>query len=122
MQEIYAKTRGDLFKDLLNIQQLTVAYHRPDNIRDLLIPSKLKYCNGQENQVEFYLKDADLIDCVEEINYKQTRNFQISQEKAHLINEVKQINMLALPANKQHLYNPCSKKLQWIHNVNNVNS
>ena len=75
MQEIYVKTCGDLFKDLLDIQQLTVAYYRPDNIRDLLIPSKLKNCNEQENQVEFYLKDADLTDCIDEINYEQTRNF-----------------------------------------------
>ena len=55
MQEIFTKTRGDLFKDLLAIQQLTVAYHRPDNIKDLLIPSKLKYSNRQKNPQIIFL-------------------------------------------------------------------
>ena len=82
----------------------------------------MKYCDRQENQIEYYLKDADLIDYFKEIEYKENRKYQNLQEKVYLINKVKHINTLALPANKQLVYNLYTKKLKWIHNFININS
>jgi len=41
------------------------------------MPSKLKPCEGEENQVETYLKDANLEDYIQEINYKAMRKEEI---------------------------------------------
>ena len=113
MQEIYAKTCGPMLKDYLDIQQLTIAYHRPKNLRDLLMFSKLKPCQGIENQVETYLQEAQLEDCIEEINYDDTREEEINQEQHHLNVEVHRINKLAKPINKKLIYNPYTKKHRW---------
>ena len=80
MQEIYAKTCRPVFRDLLDIHQLTIAYHRPKNLHDLLMPSKLRTCNGKENQVETYLAEAGLSEIVEEINYDEMRKDIIKDE------------------------------------------
>ena len=73
MQKLYAETCGPILRDLLDIRQLTIAYHRPKNLRDLLMPSKLRECDGEENQVDTYLDQVGLHQCTDEINYLDTR-------------------------------------------------
>lgn len=113
MQIIYANTCGPDLKDLLDIRQLTIAYHRPKNLRDILMPSKLWECEGQENQVETYLQETGLDSYVETIDHKKIRSEQIKQESALLQEEIKHINQLAIPAMKQLICNPCTKQFKW---------
>jgi len=116
MQEMYSKTCGEIFKDLLDVKQLTIAYHRPQNLRDLLMPSKLKTCDGEENQVQHYLQTTNLADYINEITYETTRKREIEQEKDHLQSEVQRINQVATKAHKRLVHNPYTKKYQWTYN------
>ena len=69
-------------------------------MRDFLMTSKLKPCEGIKNQVETYLEETQLKDCIEAIDYEATREEEIHQEKYHLNMEVQHINHLAQTINK----------------------
>ena len=49
IQVFYKETCGPMLGDGLFSRQLTVAYHRPKNLKDLLTPSELKMCPGKDN-------------------------------------------------------------------------
>jgi len=69
IQELHHKTCGLIFRDLLEIKQLKVAYHLPANVRDILMPSKLKTCNEEKFAVSTHIKNTNLEYCIEEIDY-----------------------------------------------------
>ena len=95
------------------MRQLTMAYHRPKNLRDLLIRSKLKRCPGKENNVEFNLEGTPLGDCIEEINYGEMREKEIQEEDNNMKKEVVIINsMLKNSGQSSIFYNPYTKNIQ----------
>ena len=49
MKETHIKTCAPTLRDLLDTKRLTIAHQGPKIIRDLLIPSKLKACEGEKN-------------------------------------------------------------------------
>ena len=44
-QRIYRETCGPVFKDLLGVDRAMVAYHKRKNLKDLVIPSRMKDYN-----------------------------------------------------------------------------
>ena len=80
MHVICKEICGPMLGDLLDVRQLNAAYHRPKNLRDLLMPSTLKMCPGKENNVESHLEGSSLVNCIEEINYCETRENEIKEE------------------------------------------
>ena len=111
MQEIYKETCGPMLGDLLDMRQLTVACHRPKNLRDLLIPSKLKSCPGKENNVEFHLKGTTLENHIEAINYEEIREKDVQEETINMKTEVARINsMLQDSGQATIIYNPYTRK------------
>ena len=47
---IYKEMRGPVFRDLLGVDRAMVAHHKPKNLKDLVIPSRM------QNYNEVYLK------------------------------------------------------------------
>ena len=94
----------------LDICQLTVAYHRPKNLRNLLIPSKLKRCPGKEKNVEFHLKGTTLENYIDVINYKKIREKDVQEENIKMKKEAARINsMLQNSGQTSIVYNPYKK-------------
>ena len=83
MQKLHAKTCILVLRDNLDIQQLTITYHIYKNLRDLIIPSKLREYEGAENQVKTYFQLADLEHCIEEIDYEGTRRQEILKKRVN---------------------------------------
>ena len=121
MQELFKKTCGPILRDLLDIRQLTIAYHRPTNLRDLLMPSKLKQCDKEDYKVSFHTKGTHLEHSINSLDYTKLRESDIPNEKDNLSLEIKRLNKFTKKAtNKIITYNPYSKKHFW-QRINNQN-
>ncbi|EJK65702.1 hypothetical protein THAOC_13415 [Thalassiosira oceanica] len=53
IRQIYQSTCGDLLESRLGIKQMTVAYSRPKNVRDVLVRAKLHQAPGREASTYF---------------------------------------------------------------------
>ena len=53
IRQIYQSTCGELLESRLGIKQMTVAYSRPKNIRDVLVRAKLHQAPGHEASTYF---------------------------------------------------------------------
>ena len=84
MQESHHKTCGSIFRDILDIKKMTVAYYHPKNLRDLLTPSKLKTCKEDKFSASTHIKNTSLENCIEDINYDEIRNKHINEEQNNL--------------------------------------
>lgn len=116
IQMIYKRTCGPVLYDLLDIKQLTIAYHRPTNLRDLLMPSKLRECPGEINQVEYHLYDTALEDCIESLDYTSQRILERNEEPSKLLHQIQRINEMTSPMGKSLQRNPYTKNLFWRRN------
>ena len=88
-----------------------MAHHRPENLRDMLTPSKLKKCPGKENSVEFHIEGVPLVSCTEETNYGETRESETKEEGSSMKKEVARINFILKNLGQSTiLCNPCTKK------------
>ena len=67
--------------------------------------------------MEFYLKNVDLIDCVQDMRYEEIRIEQISHEKEDLLKQVQQINNLVTETKKKLVCYLYTKILKWIHHL-----
>ena len=92
------------------MKKLTVACYRPKNLRDVLIPSKLRPCQEIECNVEHHLKNTHLATCVENLNYDEMREDAIAKELPSLNHQVQRINNLVPNGHKKLVYNPYRKK------------
>ena len=54
IQRIYKETCGPVFRDLLGIDRAMVAYHKSKNLKDLVIPSRMKDCIEPELKASTY--------------------------------------------------------------------
>ena len=54
LQRIYRETCGPVFRDLLGIDRAMVAYHKSKNLKDLVIPSRMKECIEPELKASTY--------------------------------------------------------------------
>ena len=54
LQRIYRETCGPVFRDLLGIDRAMVAYHKSKNLKDLVIPSRMKDCIEPELKASTY--------------------------------------------------------------------
>ena len=116
MQDSRKKTCGTMPQDLLNFKALTVAYYRPENVRDVLIPSKLKNCEKSIYKVSSHIKNATLEHCINETNYNELRQQDIDKEKDKLASEMRRLNKLTKQvSNEIVIYNPYTKKYCWQH-------
>ena len=84
MQELHHKTCDPIFRDLIDIKQLIVAYHHPANVRDLLMPSKLKTSKEEKFAVSTHINNTSLENCIEDINYDEIRSKDIQEERNKL--------------------------------------
>ena len=50
MHQICKETCKPIFNDLIGIKKLTIEYHKLENLRDLLVPSKLRKCKKKMMQ------------------------------------------------------------------------
>ena len=80
--------------DVLDVLRLAVAYYRPKNLRDLLTPSALKMCQGKDNNAEFHLEGTPLVNCIEEKNYRETRENEIKEEGNYVKRKAARINSI----------------------------
>ena len=53
IRQIYYSTCGELLESRLDIKQMTVAYSRPNNVRDVLVRAKLHQAPGHEASTYF---------------------------------------------------------------------
>ena len=81
MQELHHKTCGPIFRDLLGIKQMTVGYRHPANIRDLLIPSKLKTYKEDKFTFSTHIKNTSLEHCIEDMNLDELRKRKSMKNK-----------------------------------------
>ena len=110
------KTCSTILRDLLNIEVLTVAFYRLKNIRDALMPSKLKIYEEAICKVSSHFKNITLEHCINEINYNKLRQQDIDKEKDNLASEIQRLNNFTKQAsNKIMIYNPYTKKHCWRH-------
>ena len=91
MQEIYNEICAPMLRDLLDMKTLTIACYHPNNTRDLLMPSTLKECEGEKNDVEHHLQNTLLQHCIASMNYDEHRKFEIKNEHIKLQQEIYKI-------------------------------
>ena len=46
-----------MFEDLLGVEKDMVAYHKPKNLKDLVIPSRIKVCMERDLRASTYVKN-----------------------------------------------------------------
>ena len=91
-----------------------MAYRRLKNIRDVLMPSKLKICEESIYKFSSHIKNTTLEHCINEINYNELRQQDIDKEKDILASEVQRLNNFTKQAsNKIMIYDPYTKKHYW---------
>ena len=56
LQRVYRETCGSVFKDLLGVDKAMVACHKPKNLKDLVMPSRMKDCNEVDLKASTYVK------------------------------------------------------------------
>ena len=85
IQTIYAKTYNTVLRNLLDIQQLAVAYHRLRNLQSILTSSELRDPKKEENQVETYLQEVGLEKCTQELKYTTKELVRFNKKCCNLI-------------------------------------
>ena len=46
-----------MFKDLLGVEKAIVDYHEPNNLKDLVIPTRMKVCNERDLSASTHVED-----------------------------------------------------------------
>ena len=125
MQEIFKKACGPILHDLLDAKQLTIACHRPANLRDLLILSKLTVCENETYTASYQAQELNLNNTINAIDYETIRELDIKNEESNVNYEINRINQLTKKASNRHIsYNPYTKKHFWcyLNNQQTANS
>ena len=96
IQKICDEACARRFKDLLGIDRLMVAYHKPDSIRKVLIPSRLRECTAEIFNAKHHVENNDMRqpekntnvveDRLEELN-DDLSNKEIFNRKMHKLNQ-----------------------------------
>ena len=57
LQRMHRETCGPVFEDLLGVEKSMVACHKPNNLNDPVIPSRMKVCMKRDLRSSAYVKN-----------------------------------------------------------------